>query len=240
MPITTGVVTVAFSMLLTTHSEERLDDHFWRYVTIYSGRCWQWQSGQDGKGYPILGIGSRKDGTRRTARVHRLAYEAFVGSIPPELELDHLCRNRSCVNPWHLEAVTHQENVRRGAMFKTHCVNGHPYDGANISISSKGRRYCRTCTNERARESYAARIDFGRARNRESYHRNKGIKPPATPGIKGWQARQLNKTHCPQGHPYDAGNTAIRRRKDNWASRYCRACQRERALKRYHASKTKP
>lgn len=74
------------------------------------GRCWEWLGTVNDSGYGYIGRPGRNSGT---IRVHRLAYELLVGPIPAELELDHLCRSRSCVNPAHLEAVTHLENMRR-------------------------------------------------------------------------------------------------------------------------------
>jgi hypothetical protein len=78
--------------------------------------CWEWTSTRMSAGY-----GQMWDGTRgRTQGAHRLFYEAFIGPIPEGLELDHLCRNRACVRPDHLEPVTRRENLLRGAGTKLH------------------------------------------------------------------------------------------------------------------------
>lgn len=82
---------------------------------------------------------------------HRISYEHFTGPIPAGLHLDHLCRNRACVNPEHCEPVTCRENVRRGEgiaakhMAKTHCIQGHELSVSNLYRTRKGHRVCRTC-----------------------------------------------------------------------------------------------
>lgn len=110
--------------------------------------CWLWTGRTDPAGY------SRVEVAGRTVVVHRLLYTDAVGPVPEGLDLDHLCRVRHCVNPAHLEAVTHLENCRRGnagrhLRERTHCPSGHPYEGegSNVYVGPHGRA-CRYCNNE--------------------------------------------------------------------------------------------
>jgi hypothetical protein len=111
--------------------------------------CWHWKAGTT-KGYGRFWVGDRKTG--RTAAAHRVSYQLFVGPIPDGMALDHLCRNRRCVNPQHLEPVTSTENVMRGMSApaqnagKTHCLRGHEFTPENTYLQQpKGWRQCRTC-----------------------------------------------------------------------------------------------
>ncbi len=87
-------------------------------------------------------------------KAHRWIYQYMVGEIPEGWTIDHLCRNTSCVNPDHLEAVTHKENVLRGFgptalnARKTHCKNGHLLDGDNLKVEDYGSRRCKLCQEE--------------------------------------------------------------------------------------------
>ena len=107
--------------------------------------CWLWMGYVNRGGYGRLNRAGRG-----TLNAHRYAYELLTGPIPAGLQVDHLCRVRSCVNPAHLEAVTHQENIRRGDngrhnAVKTHCPSGHLYSEANTKVNVKGSRECRVC-----------------------------------------------------------------------------------------------
>ena len=108
------------------------------------------------------GYGQFWDGTR-LVRAHRFAYEQIVGPIPDGLQLDHLCRVRSCVNPAHLEPVTCQVNLLRGTgasarnAIKTHCPQGHAYGDFNTYIRPEGWRRCRECHRAEERMGKARR-----------------------------------------------------------------------------------
>lgn len=111
-------------------------------------------------GYARIAVGGS---SRRSTRAHRVVYEHFRGPIPPGLVIDHLCRVRHCVNPWHLEAVTQAENIMRGTspipqqVARTHCPRNHPYDEANTYVARDGSRECRECRRIRGREGYHRR-----------------------------------------------------------------------------------
>jgi hypothetical protein len=115
--------------------------------------CWIW-AGAITAGYGRV----KRNG--RTDMAHRVAYELHVGPIPAGLHLDHLCRNRACVNPAHLEPVTRRTNILRGVgptatnFLKAQCVNGH--DLAIARVTADGRRDCRLCRNIRKAEARRA------------------------------------------------------------------------------------
>ena len=121
--------------------------------------CWVVDSHKPGN-YVTLSLGSRAT-KRGSVSAHRLVWEEFVGPIPDGMELDHVCRNRGCFNPDHLEPVTCRENLLRGETLaaqnaaKTHCHKGHPFDERNTGPTATGARRCRAC-------------------GLESYYRNKG------------------------------------------------------------------
>lgn len=154
--------------------------------------CWEWHGARNDRGYGQLRVDGRVQST------HRLSYEIHVGPIPDGLQLDHLCRNRCCCNPQHLEPVTPAVNTRRGEPAqRTHCPRGHAYDEANTYRDARtGRRACRRC--------HADRVNAAKKLRRIE----RGPLPP--------------RTHCRNGHPFDDINTYLTPE----GYRSCRACKR--------------
>ncbi len=120
-------------------------ERFLQYaVRVENSECWAWSGFVAPNGYAQLG--------QRGA--HRVAYELLVGPIPHGLQIDHLCRNRGCVNPQHMEPVTIKTNVLRGIGItavhakQTHCKHGHEFTPENTRYDAKGSRCCRACARE--------------------------------------------------------------------------------------------
>lgn len=134
-------------------------ERFAAKVEIAADGCWNWTGNRSAKGYGNF----YADRDRGVVRAHRWAYEHFVGPIPAGLTIDHLCRNTSCVNPAHLEAVSSGVNTLRGDAAsarnarKTRCVRDHEFAPENTRIDHKGGRVCVQCKRERDARSARAR-----------------------------------------------------------------------------------
>ncbi len=177
------------------------------HVNSESG-CWDWGGTVREDGY----------GKYHKTYSHRLVYVALIGPIPDGLELDHLCRNRRCCNPLHLEAVTRRVNILRSPIAapafqrnKTACPKGHPLDGDNVRMESSNGRQWRACVTCRRAKDERRRRAVGMVEH----------------GGK-WAT-----THCKYGHELSGENLRIQA--NGW--RVCRACKRDAARLRYHNKK---
>jgi len=129
---------------------QEAEHRFWPKVKK-TDDCWLWTAGLDSNGYGLFRLDERRLGA------HVVSYGLLVGPIPDGLELDHLCRNRTCVNPEHLEPVTSKVNWERGESItainarKTHCIHGHEFTIENTYVWRGGRK-CKICSKERQRQ----------------------------------------------------------------------------------------
>lgn len=144
--------------------DPRLPDRFWSKVspipfpTYGTTGCWLWTGATTSKGYGSFLISSASSGCRVrqvTGVAHKMTYELVHGvivqpEVGPRIVVDHLCRNRACCNPEHLEAVPEVVNVARGTSpsalhaMKTHCPSGHEYTPVNTYVY-RNKRYCKEC-----------------------------------------------------------------------------------------------
>ncbi len=153
--------------------EEATLARWWPKITCVE-TCMEWNAAVRKDGYGVFSM-VRKDGKRRMRAAHRVSYEMFVGPIPEYMDIDHLCRNRKCVRPQHLEAVSRLENLRRGQtvvarqLAVTGCPKGHSYDEVNTYWYGN-KRECRECKRLRNKArwendpEYRAQSNAGRRR----------------------------------------------------------------------------
>jgi hypothetical protein len=169
--------------------------------------CWEWQGKllKGGYGYFVT--------EGKTTLVYRYLFEQQNGVIEKGKQLDHLCRNRACCNPDHLDLVTPKQNRDRGdlAVERTHCPKGHEYTLENTLVNKRGSRECRACKRLKTERELAAEKEQRRA---------EGCKPASA-----------ERTHCPAGHEYTLENTGI---VTKTRERYCKECHRTRAKARYY------
>jgi hypothetical protein len=173
-------------------------ERFWNRVEK-TDECWIWRGPTSSvTGYGVFAV------TGSSLGAHRAAYLDARGPIDLGLVLDHLCRNKRCVNPEHLEPVTPRENTLRSPIVcPPACSKGHPFTPENTRMYMSGNgtrtRHCLTCGRERAKRSMAAK------------RRRDGAVP--------WAER----THCGRGHELTPENTYVPPSKPN--RRECRACK---------------
>lgn len=174
-------------------------NRFWIKVKKTSA-CWIWRASRSPDGYGWFRLNGRM------MRAHIVAYEFLVGTVPSGLELDHLCSNRGCVNPAHLEPVTHVENVRRSRSTgrqQRFCKHGHDLKDAYVY---RGSRHCRECNR-------LSSLRYGRRSGKV-----KGVGRGFSPNGRSRSA------YCSHGHEFTPENT-------RWYKgryRYCRICTKRR------------
>lgn len=139
-----------------------MDDlkRFIKYLKIVESGCWEWQGAVDKDGYGFFTLG-------KLMKAHRASYQLFGGTLLSDKQIDHLCRNRPCVNPDHLEQVTSRINTLRSPIApaavnsrKTHCRNGHEYTPLNTRIT-RNERQCKICYRENKKRFRAKRKALG-------------------------------------------------------------------------------
>ena len=142
-----GLALVGGDLVKATALASRIDSR----TEVNADGCLVWTGARNRDGYGRIAVG------RRDMRAHRVVAEIINGAIPEGTELDHLCRNRPCVHPDHVEPVTHAENLQRGDNAnreKTHCPAGHDYAEHAVTYhcaDGRTRRFCRQCRTERDR-----------------------------------------------------------------------------------------
>jgi hypothetical protein len=138
---------------------DELQKRFLAKVSKTPSGCWLWQAAKYPNGY-----GAFHSRTMQERYAHRAAFRFFKHEIPEGCEIDHLCKNTLCVNPLHLDAVPHRENMRRSDTpmgrnaRKTHCKRGHVFDTRNTYITKTGERKCRACDNAAQLRRYHAKM----------------------------------------------------------------------------------
>lgn len=215
-------------------TKDRLERFEAKFVPDPNSGCWLWTASVT-HGYGRFAGGPGAGSV--AVQAHRQAYRHYIGPIPKDMDLDHLCRVRCCVNPKHLEPVTCQENILRGdapkiagkyQLVKTHCPNGHPYNGDNLYVNPQGSRKCRTCVNAAAQKWFRKQrkgilseetLDKLSVKVNAQWQRVKDL------GLKNCkELADYEKKHrlpCLAGHPYTDEGTSYYR-----GIRACKECNR--------------
>lgn len=179
-----------------------LEKRFWEKVDRRGpDECWPWTGWVNRGGY-----GRFKLDQATTVAAHRQAYLLEVGPIPTGLTLDHLCRNRACCNPAHLEPVTNKVNVLRGEgptalnARQTVCKEGHPLEGDNLMVTPQGYRRCRECHRQWDRRWRKQQVADGRRQSTDLCPECGGLKKKqAARCLACYKAARRAALPAPQG-----------------------------------------
>lgn len=165
-PTSSGGNALAYEMLyLISDDREKIIRRFMSYVSHTPFGCWEWRGARNAKGYGAFKF------NRTTLPAHRAAHILWKSRVPNGLQVDHVCNNRSCVNPEHLQLVTQYQNKILGKIRRaraTHCANGHELSEENLvlwMLKASGFRGCLTCRRKSDRERQSLRRQRVKARN---------------------------------------------------------------------------
>jgi hypothetical protein len=184
--------------------ERRLQER----IRVTDNGCWEWLLCKNRDGYGRWVVDGRE------WKAHRLAYTLYRGEIADGLEIDHLCRNRCCCNPDHLEVVTHTVNIRRGESLpaknrrKDRCVRGHEFTAENTAVDSQGWRSCLTCRREARAQWKADNPERFREIQREAVRRHRLRTADARREAAALRAEK-RRAFCRNGHPRTPENTYV-------------------------------
>lgn len=152
----------------------RAEFRFWGYIgPSDANECWPWVGPLTNTGYGKFSL------NRKSLLAHRYAYRMYKSDIAKGLTIDHLCRNRTCVNPSHMEVVSMKVNVLRGIgpsainSRKTQCPQGHEYNPENTYVSKEGFRHCWECLKANEIKSRPARLEYFKRKSKERRDKKK-------------------------------------------------------------------